>query len=672
VSRHSAGIIGLWVLLAAAAIGFAAQLPNVLGDHGLMTNGAYSAVQRLLSSRFDLPEEPVVLLFENRRMGAEAEFRAFIARTLMRVDRISGVDVARNPLRQQGMVKGRYAFALVSVPGSMEEKKRAIELIRRVGSDDPAFAIAATGKPVVQDEVNRSSKQDLKTAETIGVPVAFALLAFTFGGMGAALIPIAAGVVSVVIAMAIVYGIGATGVMELSVFVYNVIPMTGMAVCLDFALFMVSRYREERARRSAWETLHVTVATSGRTVIVSACCVMMALIGTFAIRMPIFNSVALGALTVIAVSAMINLTLVPALLFRLDPHPKSRRRPVEPEDPRKQHPFWRVWTSIVLRRPIVSAISALAALTFCLIPVSAIRLDIPGPESLPRTNEARMAAEIFASDFGPRERSTVYLVSESRSRIHEERMMRELRQDPRVHRIAESRSAGWDDTMLLTLWVRGQGDSAETLGWVREIEQRWSGVALVGGEAKYEQEVRDEIFNRVKYVLGFALLSNFAIIAAAFRSLLLPLKAVAMNLASIGASFGILVWICQAGRFGMDATDIAIMIPVFIYGLTFGISMDYGIFLLSRIYESYKRTNDNASAIQEGMSVSGRIITSAAAIMIAVTVPFALADVAGVRQLGIGIAAALFIDATLVRSVLVPSIMKIAGEWNWWLPFARR
>jgi len=225
--------------------------------------------------------------------------------------------------------------------------------------------------------------------------------------------------------------------------------------------------------------------------------------------------------------------------------------------------------------------------------------------------------------------------------------------------------------LLYEVTLQGEPNDRQVHEWLRRWERIGETSRLpfqLGGEAKYAQEVHDTIFRHIPYSIASILLLNFAILYTAFRSVLIPLKTILMNLFSLGASYGIITWICQDGRFGIEPGGIAIMIPVFIFGLVFGISMDYGVFLVSRIHEAYKATGNNELAVRQGLASSGRVITLAAAIMIAVTLPFAVADVAGVKQLGIGIAAALFIDATIIRMGLVPVLMKLFGHWNWWAP----
>lgn len=670
--RHYPWVIAGWLLIAAVSFRFALQLPHVLGDHGLVTQGSYGQVREVLSGEFRLPDEPVYVLFDNRYGKPERAFRAEIARFLNQAERISGVNVTASPLDRREMARGRYAYAQLSVPGSISDKRRAIGEIRDIlPAQAGSLGVYLTGKPVVQEDVNLSSKRDVMAAEKIGFPAAFALLAAALGGLFPAVIPLLAGAMSVMIAMGIMYGIGMSGLMPLSVFVYHVIPMAGMAVSIDFALLTVSRFREEKAKLPVHEALLATMKTAGRAVVLSLMCVIPAILAMFFIRMPIFQSVGLGSLVVLAVSGLINLTFVPALLYAFRRRIRGSFRPVG----RLRLAFM----SLVMKRPAASAAIAAAVLAACLSPALGMQVGVPGPESLPADQPSRAAAELLRKHFQPQGISQVYLVV---SRDHDaaskggptaDYIRRDLERDPLVAHAETAKARTEEGHDLVAVWLYGNEDSEEVRQWVRERERFYDPAFVrIGGEAKYRQEVTDEVSARIGYVLGTVLTANFIVLIAAFRSILIPLKAVLMNLISIGASFGILTWVFQTGQFGLEPTEIAIMIPVWIFGLIFGISMDYGIFLLSRIYESYRELGDNDRAIREGLAASGIVISSAAAIMIAVTAPFALAGVSGVKQLGVGIAAALFLDATLVRLVLVPSLMKMLGKWNWWMPFANR
>ncbi len=666
--RRYKGIIACWLIIAGLSAVFAVNLPDVLGDHGLRTNGTYAQAQELLRSEWGTPDDPIIVLFENEQGSAAREFRSYVAWSLAEIEGVSGVDVIASPLEHRELQDDRYAYAIVSAYGSSGTVTKAIAHLRDGIKDDPRFGIRLTGKPVVQDDVNRSSRSDLKSAETLGIPVAFFVLLLTFGGLWPAVIPILAGVLSVVIAMGLTYVIGALELAELSVFVYNVIPMAGMAVCIDFALLMVSRYREESATYSAPEAIIRSTAYSGRAITVSVACVILALLGTLFIRMPIFNSVALTAMIVVAIAALINLTFVPALLYAM----RHRIGGSGVGGTRLRKTARRLLGIVVgaaMRRPVVSVVLSAVILLVCLLPIRDMRLIVPGPESLPESTESREAATIVEERFLPSGVSELQLIG---SKQNLERVRVVLASDPSVVRIVPETLHADRDRQLLTVLIRGEASSDVAREWIHDRTRAFEELdVIVGGETKYRQEIHDEIFGRMKYALIFLIASNYIALAWAFRSLLLPAKAIAMNFLSIGASLGVVAWVFRQGLWGIETSDIAIMIPVFIFGLTFGISMDYGIFLYSRMFESYNRTHDNEASVREGMAASAGVITSAAAIMIAVTAPFALAGVSGVKQLGIGIAAALFIDATVIRLVLVPSMMKLLGDWNWRFPFVR-
>ncbi|QTH45401.1 MMPL family transporter [Cohnella sp. LGH] len=670
--RRRLWIIGFWLILAACFTPLAAKLPDVLGDHGLETDGQYADVQRLLSQELRMPEEPVIVLFHNHDGRSSRSFGQSIAIMMSRIGQISGTLVASSPLERPEMLQREYAYATLAIlPGSMEDKQLALERIRGVLTSSGEVKATLTGKPVVQQDVNRLSRTDLQAAEAVGLPIAFGLLVFALGGLLPAVLPLAAGGITVIVSMGMMCLIGQYSGLSLSVFVYNVIPMVGMAVCIDFALLMVSRFREERRGQKADEALRRTMITSGRAVTISAGCVAFALLGTLYVRMPIFNTVALGTLVVLAVSMLVNLTFVPALLYALRGRLASRR-----ERPHPSGRLWRTLANAVMRRPAAAVTFAMGFLLICMFPIRSLEVGVPGPQSLPQSQESRLAAEAFALHFQPSSVSQVWLAVKEGpgSRQAVESIRHELLRDPYVVQadIKEGHLVGGQGHRWISVWLQGDKAANTTMQWLRERDRQYADLDVkIGGEPKYDQEVHDEVFGRMKHVLLFVVLSNFLVLAAAFRSLFIPVKAIAMNLMSIAASFGLLSWLFQGGRFGIEATDIAIMIPVFIFGLTFGISMDYGIFLLSRIYEGYGETRDNDRAIREGLTASGSIIASAAAIMIAVTAPFALADVSGVKQLGIGIAAVVLLDATIVRMLLVPALMKCFGKWNWWLPFVR-
>ena len=229
-----------------------------------------------------------------------------------------------------------------------------------------------------------------------------------------------------------------------------------------------------------------------------------------------------------------------------------------------------------------------------------------------------------------------------------------------------------DEQLMIPVTLSADGSSEEAQDWVRDWsdkETEWN--LLIGGQAKFNQEIFDEIWNKIGYALGLIVVTTFFILMIAFRSLLIPVKAILMNIIGLSATFGILVYIFQYGHFGLTAGSIALIIPVIVFSLVFGLSMDYEVFLISRMQEEYANSFDNDKATVEGLATTSKVITSAALIMIVITGAFAFTDVLPVKQIGVGIAIAVAIDATIIRLLLVPSLMKLFGKWNWWLPFGK-
>ncbi|MEK3721339.1 MMPL family transporter [Paenibacillus sp. FSL H8-0034] len=703
--RYPKVVISFWALFLLFFGSYASKLPTVLKDHGLLPNGAYVQVQQLLSADFHIPEDPIMLVFEKKEFVSLEKFQHYIEQALNQLRGIDGLTEVISPLQTLGMLEGNYAYALLSFSYKPYQLKPVLANMRSRLLNQQDMMVTMTGKSVVQDDVNRASERDLRQAELIGIPVAFVILWFAFRGIVSAMIPVVIGMIGVACTMGMMYGIGTQ--LELSNFVLNVIPMVGLALSIDFSLILVSRFREELERQAAEPAMVTAMKTAGRAVLFSAFSVCLGLMGTLFIPLPIFTSVAVGAMTVLVVSVCLTFTLLPAMLSFLWPAIQAESKPLSNKSAYRRNNIWYSLSLFVMDKPVRMLVLASLLLIVCLLPVSRMKLAIPDASSLPAVYSSRQAAEVYQAHFVTPSTSPIVMVMQGKfDNLNKQDWMEAyafvqmLEKDPGVVRVASVFStlgmlpAKLDASfqqqplpqdpygsvlqrfvnknhMLLHVTLRGSPSSEQVMDWLRQREQTGASANLpyvLGGEAKYQQEVFDAIFHNLGYVLLFIVISNYLVLFFAFRSLLIPLKAIVMNLLSLGAAFGILVWIFEEGNMGMEPGSIAIMIPVFIFGLTFGISMDYGVFLVSRIFEVYRNTQDNDRAVLIGLASTSRTITSAAAIMIVVTGPFAFADVVGVKQLGIGIAAAILIDATIIRMLVVPSLMKLFGSWNWWSP----
>lgn len=361
-----------------------------------------------------------------------------------------------------------------------------------------------------------------------------------------------------------------------------------------------------------------------------------------------------------------------------------------------------------MKRPVTLILVALILLGIGIIPVKNMELTIPQVDSLPKTYDSRQAYELMDQEFGLGDQSTVYMIAEktdgwdSTAGLEDIKKIEErLLENNNVAKVDTIFTASeiptveqWeqslmvpeveaqltplldtfvqDNKLLVPVTLNLNGSSNEAQDWAREWSEKDLGVDFkLGGQPKFNQEIFDEIFDKVGWLLAIILGSTFIILMIAFRSILIPLKAIIMNIIGLASTFGILVYIFQYGHFGIEETTIALIIPVIVFSLVFGLSMDYEVFLISRIQEEYMKHQNNTLATVDGLTSTSKIITSAALIMIVITGAFAFTEVMPVKQIGVGIAIAVAIDASIIRLLLVPSLMKLFGKWNWWLPFRK-
>ncbi|MEO2213582.1 MMPL family transporter [Paenibacillus amylolyticus] len=735
ISRYPRFIILCWVFIIGMSAVWAWKLPDIVQDHGLKrVHGDAQAVEAVLEEEFGSPVDPVILVFEKKENTSPLQFRQWINDRLTQVQVLPAVTSITSPLdaRERVTLQDQRAYALVKMDVPAHQMGPPLKQLRAVLATDGPGTVQLTGKAVVQQDVNHLSFRDLERAEMVGIPIALIVLCFAFRGLYAAWIAVMMGISAVITAMGVTSLLGYH--LELSNFIINVIPMVGMALSIDFALIILSRYREELQRvykdedetkdqgspmvmhsealRS--EILQRTLCTAGRAVLFSAACVLLGLLGLLWIRLPMFLSVSLGAIIVLLLSLLLNITLLPALLS-LSANRVFRRNSVH-SLPRRS--VWHRWSAMIMKRPVSMAIGGTVVLLLCVYPVTRLELSVPDASSLPARMESRQAAEQLQHDLDQKKASTIEILIGGQQELltashwqMARNKTRQLMQDSDVSSIIspwgllqpdqngsqslfkilpssltasiegkQSTRTAWlrstvsDHSIRLIATVHGEPGSEQVADWLERMRTSdhapgSNNVKLrYGGEAAKQYEIMQEVTSQLPKVLVFVVVTNYLVLLAAFRSMLIPIKAILMNLLSLAASFGILVWVFNEGHLGMEPSAIAIMIPVFIAGLVFGISMDYGVFMLSRIQEVYRRTRDSDVAVQQGLASTGRLVTSAAAILLAVTVPFAFAEVAGVRQLGIGITAAVLIDVTLIRLILVPALMKLMGRWNWWLP----
>lgn len=698
--RYRKLVLVLWILVIGISMVFALKLPSVLSGNGFEYNGEYNETRKLLENEFGQAKSSIILVFQRDSTVNQKEWHQYINATIEDLKQFDGAKSITTPFDREGMIKEEFAYGLLTFDKKAEDLGKEIDQLNTILKNKQGLKVTMTGEPIIVQDLNIASQEDLAKAEMIGLPIALLVLVLAFGGLIAASIPIVIGVVSILTTMGVVFFFSYGT--NLTIFILNIVPMIGLALSIDFALLLINRYKEELHSRSIEEAIKISVATAGRSIIFSGLCVFIGLSALWFIQIDIFQNVALGGMAVVFISAFCALTFLPALLSVIGT--RINKFSILRLTDRKTS-IWHRFAKFVMRHPVLMAGLSLVILLAGLIPVSQMTMSIPGTESLPAKYPSRVAFEAFEEHFIPKDKRTdnkVSIVLEAEGDIlipanlrKVNNFLEEISKDSLVDIIDSPFSATGiqneeqlsqlltlgqkeqtapildyfvrDNKMLIDVYLKTTDHSAKARDWVRDWSSRDLDVtANFGGAIKFEQEIFDEIFEKAPYGLLLIVISTFFILMAAFRSILIPLKAILMNILSLSCTFGIVVWIFQQGHLGIEPVDIALILPVFVFTLVFGLSMDYEVFLISRIQEFYLTSGDNTEATISGLTYTSKIITSAAAIMIVVTGAFAFTGVMPIKQLGVGIAIAIFIDATIVRMVLVPALMKLLGDWNWW------
>ncbi|MCQ6280742.1 MMPL family transporter [Bacillus sp. EB600] len=699
VYRYRKWVLGAWVIIILGFGLFSLRLPTVLSGNGFEFKGEYNLTKEILEKDFGQPKSSIILLFHRDKMIKDQEWKKYIDDTFKKLLGFDDVNTITTPFDREGMLKDSYAYGLLSFNKGSEDLGKEINQLKKKLKNKHGLTVSMTGEPVIVQDLNQASQEDLAKAEMIGLPIALLVLILAFGGVVAAAVPLIIGVVSILTTMGIVYFFSYST--HLSIFILNIVPMIGLALSIDFALLFINRFKEEITKHPLNEAIQITVSTAGRSIIFSGFCVFIGLSGLLFIKIDIFQNVALGGMTVVFVSALTAITFLPALLSGVG-HRINKLSLFPIKD--SSTTFWHAFAIYVMKRPVVMMVAALVILLAGFIPVKEMILKIPGIDSLPANYSSRLAYETFKDKFVPMEKvddKKVTIVFQSKGKMltannleKANQLVNKLKKDQLVNQVESLFSVTKTNNVqqlsqlmafrnnqqiapLLDYYVRDNkmivdvylktGNNSKTRKWVKD----WANKELplktfFGGQIKFEQEIFDEIFDKAPHGLLLIFVTTFIILMTAFRSVVIPLKAILMNILSLGCTFGIVVWIYQRGHFGMNPVDIALILPVFVFSLVFGLSMDYEVFLISRIQEFYLSTGDNSRATVLGLTYTSKIITSAAAIMIVVTGAFAFTGVMPIKQLGVGIATAIFIDATIIRMVLVPALMKLFGDWNWW------
>ncbi|MFC1926438.1 MMPL family transporter [Chloroflexota bacterium] len=567
-----------------------------------------------------------------------------------------------------------------------------------------------TGQPAVFSDIESISTRDLKRAEMYAFPLCLVALVLVFGTLVAAGIPLAIGGTSLVSTLGIVYLV--SQLTDMSIFVLNIVGMLGIGIAISYSLLLVSRFREEIRNKSLEESVVTTVSTAGKAVFYSGVTTMIGILGLMSFKFMMLRSLGIGGAIVVFVSVMAALTLLPAILAVLGPRVNALS--ILPRLLRPRFNFWHGLAMWVMRHPVIVLAIVVPFLLALGSPFLGIKLGGAGVTSLPESAPARQGYEIMKEKFGEGETSPIMIAVNTQSNVLEAGVIgsiydftREIASqdgvtrvdsivnlDPQMskqeYQLIYANPSLIDDisikkaldelttenTTLISVVSNYPPISEEANELVRKIRGIELGDEVdvyVTGLTAEIMDIVSQMYHDFPRVLIFIMVATYLALMFLFRSVILPLKAILMNVMSILASYGALVFIFQQGHLSSLFNFTAVgstesSLPIILFCVLFGLSMDYEVFLLARIKETYSETRDNTSSVALGLERTGRIITSTALIMILVTGTFGFTDILLVKAMGVGIALAVLVDSTVVRALFAPATMRLLGRWNWWSP----
>jgi RND superfamily putative drug exporter len=724
VVRRAWWVVGAWLALLLVAIPFAPQVPDRLSAGGFILDDLESArAKTLLEADLGVPPSALVIVLSspNLRAGTPA-FETAAAEAIQDVATAPHVArvVSHLIAPRQVSADGHTAYDVVFLDLPADTSPEALPILRERLHDVPGLEVELAGGPAFYGDVQTVSEADLQRSEIISLPLAALTLLLVFGSVVAAGVPLVVGGAAVVVALAVIFLVAS--LTPMSIFVLNLATLLGLGLGVDYSLLLTSRFREELALRRdspdrVASAVQATVTTAGRAVFFSGLTVLLGLLGLVLFEFMILRSVGIAGAIVVGLAVASALTLLPAVLAivgtRID---RLAIRRVAPR-PSSEGPWARL-ARAVMRRPVTVLIPTMAVILLLGSPFLHVRFNAPDSSILPSSVPSRAAFDRLRAEFGEGEFAPIVLAIRTTGPATDPDNLaalfeysRRLATDPRVVRVESlvdvdprltleqyqllygNPGGPPDRYALVTLTATTRGELTAFTLYTPYGPNREEGKALVtdlrdadgplappadatvlvGGGAADVADVVDRVAADFPRTAAFIVVSTYLVLFLLLRSVILPAKALVMNTLSIVASFGAMVWIFQDGNLSallgfQPVGFVETTQPVILFCVLFGLSMDYEVFILTRTKEIWDRTRDNVEAVARGLERSGRIVTSAALVVVVVASSFAFADIVLIKALGVGMAIAIALDATVVRALLVPATMRLLGRWNWWLP----
>ena len=734
VYRFRRFVVVLSILLAIASLSLASQTSGALSSGGWLDNNSESAeVQRRLDEEFGAGKGSLIALFRSDEAGADArspEFQAAIATALADLaadERVTGVvGYAETGDDRFISTAGDAAYVVVQLGISNEESVDQVEALREEIQPPAGYTYQLTGYGPLTVESAEQSEKDLQRAEVVSLPIAAVVLLLVFGAVLAAGTPLFVAGLAIPASLALIYLVAQQ--VEMSIYVLNIATMLGLALAIDYSLFITSRFKEElRHGRAVGDAVQRSVATAGKAVAFSGLAVAIGLSGLMLFAAPAIRSIGIGGSIVVLTSVLFALTFLPAFLGMVGPRVNSwspggllrRFRPVDHEPTAAERGRWERVAHGVMRHPVAVLVPTLLVLLLAGIPFLQLRQGVPGPEVNPPGLESRDAYVALDTEFAAGETTPIVILADVAGSPTSEENITALQEYA-----AEVESLDGIDRVEEPFALRDPGTGAELSAaqiaalyalpadqqppgldalrqeYIRDGTVRLDAISpispsqpaatdlipkiraidvgdgistAVGGTTAAGFDFLSSQSARAPWAVGLTLFASGLILFLLFGSVVIPAKAIVMTLLSITASFGALVWIFQEGNLSniLNFTPVGYTVagnPIIMFAVLFGLSMDYEVLLLSRMQEAYRRTGDNRASVAEGLAQTAGVITGAAMIMVTVFAAFALADVLTIKAIGVGMAIAVFVDATIIRVLLVPATMRLMGKWNWWAP----
>jgi uncharacterized membrane protein YdfJ with MMPL/SSD domain len=639
-------------------------------------------------------DESVLVQSTNGLHARDPQFRSTVQDTIATLSRETGVQEVENPYRTDGAISGDTRSALINfeIAGDDDTAEERVDpvlaAVAAVDRRHPELRVEQLGDASAEMAISEAFDEDFQRAEVTSLPLTLIILVIAFGAL------VAAGIPLLLAASAVAATIGLIGpisqVLPVEESITSVVLLIGLAVGVDYALFYLRREREERAAgRDEQAALQAAAATSGRAVLISGLTVMVAMAGMYFAGSAIFEGFATGTILVVAVAVLGSLTVLPAVLSKLGDRVEKGRVPVVGRLKRsgRESRLWGAVIDRVMRRPLVWLIVAGGVLVALAIPALGMHTALPGVDSLPRDIEIMQTYDRMQAAFPGEELPATVAVRADDVTSPQVQAAIEDMSDAAVasegfHQPATMEISADRTVAEIDLPIAGDGTNAESVAALESLREeiipatvgRLDGAeAFVGGETAGTEDFNQVMNSNLPYVFAFVLGAAFLLLLVTFRSIVIPLKAIALNLLSVGAAYGVLKLVFQDGHgeslLGFESNGaITSWLPLFLFVVLFGLSMDYHVFILTRIKEAVDRGRSTEDAIAHGIKSTAGVVTSAAVVMVAVFSIFGTLSMIEFKQMGVGLAAAVLIDATIIRGVLLPAAMKLLGERNWWLP----